>query len=60
MNLPKLNGAVWASVVVNYQEDVDRVAALLDDIGVKFEQHDDGVFVDSDNGGLTLQFRVDK
>jgi len=60
MQLAKLNGAVWSSVVVDDDRDLDNILGVLDDCGVNVERHEDGVFITSDNGQMVLQFRVEK
>jgi hypothetical protein len=60
MGLAKLNGAVWSSVVVDGDHDLDRIAHVLDDCGLNVERHEDGVFLNSDDGQMVLQFRVEE
>lgn len=59
-SLPQLNGAYWASIVVDTGDDLDRIYRVLDDCGVRVEKWSDGLFIDSDNGCITLQFRVEE
>lgn len=59
-NLPKLNDAFWASIIVDSESDLDRITHVLDDCGIRVERLSDGLFIDSDNGCITLQFRVEE
>jgi len=59
MKLVTLNGAVWSSVVVDDDRDLDRIMGVLDDCGLNVERHEDGVFMHSDDGATVLQFRLD-
>jgi hypothetical protein len=59
-NIVKLNGSIWGSVVVDTEQDLDRIAHVLDDCGLRVERHEDGVFLNSDNDVIVLQFRVEQ
>ena len=55
----KLNGSIWGSVVVEDELDLNRIMNVLQEAGLNAERHEDGVFLNSDNDLIVLQFRTE-